>query len=182
MKTYQKLKRSRWTGSCTHKNKIEIFQWTLPSFSIRREQMDVNTRQRWHFVPSLETMASSNAIFVMCSHTFALFWLRKMAVSIKIFRVCFRVPVLQWSLQFLIRVFTLLSLILWYSYFGTFLSTWSIYIYIYSYMHYKVHIYFEGHSAGWKLLHFIYFHRYLQTTAMKEINKLKLTTWIHFQG
>ena len=27
--------------------------------------------------------------------------------------VCFRVPVLQWSLQFLVRVFTFLSLILW---------------------------------------------------------------------
>ena len=24
----------------------------------------------------------------------------------------------------------------------------------------------EGHSAGWKLLHFIYFHRYLRTPAM----------------
>ena len=33
--------------------------------------------------------------------------------------------VLQWFLQFLVRVFTFLSLILGYSYFGTFLSTWS---------------------------------------------------------
>ena len=39
--------------------------------------------------------------------------------------VCFRVPVLQWSLQFLVGVFTFLSLILCCSYFGTFLSTWN---------------------------------------------------------
>ena len=39
----------------------------------------------------------------------------------------FCVPVLWWSLQFLVKVFTFLSLILCYSYFGTFLSTWSIY-------------------------------------------------------
>ena len=31
----------------------------------------------------------------------------------------------RWSLQFLVRVFTFLSLILWFSYFSTFLSTWS---------------------------------------------------------
>ena len=52
-----------------------------------------------------------------------------MAMPVKISRYsfhCFRVPVLQWSLQFLVRVFTFLSLILWYSYFGTFLSTWFI--------------------------------------------------------
>ena len=47
----------------------------------------------------------------------------------------FCVPVLQWSLQFLVRVFTFLSLILWYSYFGTFLSMWSSYIYIYIYIY-----------------------------------------------
>ena len=40
--------------------------------------------------------------------------------------MCFHVPVLQWSLQFLVRVFTFLSLILCYSYFGTFLSSWFI--------------------------------------------------------
>ena len=32
---------------------------------------------------------------------------------------------LLWSLQFLVRVFTFLSLYLWFSYFGTFPSTWS---------------------------------------------------------
>ena len=36
------------------------------------------------------------ATFVMCSQTFALFWLRKMGVPVKIFRYSFRVPVLQW--------------------------------------------------------------------------------------
>ena len=43
--------------------------------------------------------------------------------------VCFRVPILQWSLEFLVRVFTFFSLILWYSFFGTFLSMWSIYVF-----------------------------------------------------
>ena len=32
----------------THGNKIEIFQRTRPSFSIRREWMYVSTRQGWH--------------------------------------------------------------------------------------------------------------------------------------
>ena len=36
----------------------------------------------------------------------------------------------RWSLQFLVRVFTFLSLILWFSYFGTFLSMWSNIIYM----------------------------------------------------
>ena len=34
---------------------------------------------------------SSDAIFVLCSHTYILFWLRKMAVTVKIFRLSFRV-------------------------------------------------------------------------------------------
>jgi hypothetical protein len=34
---------------------------------------------------------SSDAIFVVCSQTFALFWLRKMAMPVKIFRLSFRV-------------------------------------------------------------------------------------------
>ena len=33
---------------------------------------------------------------------------------------------LSWSLQFLVRVFTFLCLNLWFSYFGTFLSTWYV--------------------------------------------------------
>ena len=40
--------------------------------------------------------------------------------------VCLRVPVLLWSFQFLLRVFSFLSLISCYSYLGTFLSTWCI--------------------------------------------------------
>ena len=40
--------------------------------------------------------------------------------------VCLCVPVLRWSLQFLVRALTFLSLNLWFSYFGTFLSTWSL--------------------------------------------------------
>ena len=49
--------------------------------------------------------------------------------------VCFCVPIPLWSLQFLVRVFTFLSLNLWFSYFGTFLSTWSIF---YRYLHIQV--------------------------------------------
>ena len=41
-----------------------------------------------------------------------LFWLRKTAVTVKIFQLSFRVSVLRWFLQFLVRVFTFLSLIL----------------------------------------------------------------------
>ena len=43
---------------------------------------------------------------------------------------CLCVSVLLWSLQFLVRVFTFLSLNLWFSYFGTFLSTWLVYFFI----------------------------------------------------
>ena len=52
--------------------------------------------------------------------------------AIKIFQLSFRVSVLLWSLQFLVRVFTFLSLILYYSYFGTFLSTCSKYVMIFT--------------------------------------------------
>ena len=55
---------------------------------------------------------SSDAIFVVCSQTFTLFWLIKTALPVKISRYSFRVPILQWSLHFLVRVFTFLSLIL----------------------------------------------------------------------
>ena len=46
-------------------------------------------------------------------------------ISIQFLCVCVCLSLL-WSLQFLVRVFTFLSLNLWFSYFGTFLSTWSI--------------------------------------------------------
>ena len=64
-------------------------------------------------------------IFVVCSQTFTLFELIKTAVPVEISWYSFRVPVLQWSLQFQVRVFTFLSLILQYSYFGNFLFTLS---------------------------------------------------------
>ena len=47
-----------------------------------------------------------------------------MPVEISRYSFCVFIPL--WSLQFLVRVFTFLSLILWFSYFGTFLSTWSL--------------------------------------------------------
>ena len=46
-------------------------------------------------------------------------------VPVEISRYSFCVPITQWSLQYLLRVFTFLSLILCYSHFGTFLCTWS---------------------------------------------------------
>ena len=49
----------------------------------------------------------------LCSQTFTLFRLIKTAMPVKIFRYSFRVPVLQWFLQFPVRVFTFLSFILW---------------------------------------------------------------------
>jgi hypothetical protein len=70
-----------------------------------------------------------DTIFVMCSHTFTLFWLRKKSVTIKMFRISFRVFVCafpQRSLQFFVRFFPFLSLILCYSYIDTFLSMWSV--------------------------------------------------------
>ena len=51
-------------------------------------------------------------------------------------RKSFHVPIVLWSLQFLVRVFTFLSLNLWFSYFGTFLSTWSISEFMYVYICY----------------------------------------------
>ena len=47
-------------------------------------------------------------------------------MTVEIFRISFRVPFLQRSLQFLVRFFPFLSLILCYSYFGTFFFTWSV--------------------------------------------------------
>ena len=44
--------------------------------------MYVNTWQRWHH---------SDAIFVVCSHTFTLFWLRKTSETFEIFRWSFHV-------------------------------------------------------------------------------------------
>ena len=63
-----------------------------------------------------------------CSQTFTLFRLRKMAVPVEISRYSFRVFVC--ACPFVIssipgKSFTFLSLNLWFSYFGTFLSTWS---------------------------------------------------------
>ena len=51
---------------------------------------------------------------------------KRVFVTVEIFWLSFRVSFLRRSLQFLVRVFTFLSLILCYSYFSTFLSTWSI--------------------------------------------------------
>ena len=43
---------------------------------------------------------SSDAIFIVCSQTFTLFWLIKTAVTVEIFWLSFHVLVLRWYLQF----------------------------------------------------------------------------------
>ena len=67
-----------------------------------------------------------------CAHIHLLFsdWERLPCPSKYLAQVsmCLHVPVLLWILQFLVRVFTFLSLILCYSYFSTLLSTWSKYL------------------------------------------------------
>ena len=72
----------------THGNCIEIFQQARLSFSIRRAQMCGNTQQRWrHSQPPSGTFHKlSNDGIVVCSQTFALFWLRKTTVPVKIFQ------------------------------------------------------------------------------------------------
>ena len=127
--SYQKLKRSlKDRHMKTHGNYIEIFRPTRPSLSIKRENVCEHTTKMASpesanlvapFIHSLVTPSFS------CVHKNSLFWLIKTAVPVKISRYSFRLPILQWSLQFLVGVFTFLSLILWYSYFSTFLSTWS---------------------------------------------------------
>ena len=51
-----------------------------------------NTKQHSSRNPLVASFkSSSDAIFVVCSHTFTLFWLRKTAMSVKIFQFSFRV-------------------------------------------------------------------------------------------
>ena len=107
--SYRKLKSWWWTGTRTHTWKQnQNISTTWPSISIRRERMYVITRRgllssEWEGQP-----CHWNILILfpcMCS--------------------CACPPL---TLQFSVRVLTFLSLILCYSYFGTFLSTWSIYI------------------------------------------------------
>ena len=69
-------------------------------------------------------------MFVNTRQRFTLFRLRKTAVPVEKsrYRFCVFVCACPFVIcfQFLIRVFTFLSLNLWFSYFGTFLSTWSV--------------------------------------------------------
>jgi len=62
---------------------------------------------------------------------YSLFWLRNSSVIVKTYQWNFFMFICAFHLEIsLLRVFTFLSLILWYSYFGTFLSTWSILIFL----------------------------------------------------
>ena len=85
--------------------------------------------------------------------------------------------VLLWSLQFLVRVFTFLSLNLWFSYFGTFLSTWSILIYFYKKGNRNICDNYRGISllnTGYKLFTDninAYYHSFLG----KELNDFRKT-------
>ena len=65
------------------------------------QELKRSPEERWHL-----WKLSSDAIFVVCSHIFTLFWLTKTAVTSKYFdyvSVCLCVPFLWWSLQFLVR-------------------------------------------------------------------------------
>ena len=59
---------------------------------------------------------SSDAIFVVCSHLLSSDWKRWLCLSKYLDAVYLYlcVPVLRWSLQFLVRVFTFFSLNLWF--------------------------------------------------------------------
>ena len=105
--SYQELKKSQNDRHTqTHRNCIEIFR-------LARHPL---------VAPFVN---SSDAVFVVCSQTFTLFRLRMTAVPVEISRYSFRVFVC--ACHFVISSIpgkSFLSLNLWFSYFGTFLSTW----------------------------------------------------------
>ena len=76
---------------------------------------------------SIVTMKLRSCIFTYISHNSNSDWQWLLWMSKCLNFLCALLCVfhLERSLQFLVRVFPLLSLILCYSYFGTFLSTWS---------------------------------------------------------
>ena len=84
--SYQKLS-SRWTGTWTHTRKQNQNILTDTAFLLNQKRANVcEHRTR---IASLEFCVT----ILVCSHTFALFWLRRRAVSVEIFRFCFRVYV-----------------------------------------------------------------------------------------
>ena len=60
------------------------YMWTHDKDGFTREFLKGATR-------GLQEELSSDAIFVVCSHTFTLFWLRNTAVNVKIFWLSFHV-------------------------------------------------------------------------------------------
>ena len=120
----QELKRSP-KDTQTHGNCIEIFRQARPSFSLE--------------TPSLSCVHK---------HLLSSDWERRPCLSKYLNTVYVCLCVLRWSLQFLVRVFTFLSLNLWFSYFGTFLSMWSGWQIIYLCMHKT------GHESDEKALVF----------------------------
>ena len=103
--SYRKLKSLWWTGLRTHKhgNKIEIFWWTRPSFSIRIEQMYVSTQQGWRY--------PCHVLTYMCSLLIEKDGRVRWNISILFPCVC-SCACPQWTLQFSVRVLTFFSLIL----------------------------------------------------------------------
>ena len=102
-------------GGKAHTNIWKLIWNILMVTDVFLNQERVNACEHTTKMVSLESFCPIDAIFVVCSHTFTLFWMRKMAVIIQIFWLSLRVPVLWWSLQFLVRVYTFLSLIFCYT-------------------------------------------------------------------
>ena len=105
MKTVNKNWRDRSGQAHEHinRNKIEIFRQTQPSFSFRRERMYVSTRQRWHHLCPVLTYICS----LLIEKDGCVCW------NILSSYVC-SCACPPWSHQFLVRVFSFFSLILWY--------------------------------------------------------------------
>ena len=75
------MKQTKWKGKC-------------PSTNNTRERKGKTLTKNWrdhHRKGTCKHTNSSDAIFVMCSHTFILFWLRKTSVTVKLFWLSFRV-------------------------------------------------------------------------------------------
>ena len=122
---------------------------------------------------------SYDAIFTMCSHTFEKDGLVRRNISILFPCVC-SCACPPWSLQFLVRVFTFLSLILCYSYFGTFLSTWSVmcngyicitFCWFFFFQILKLSKLAQGKTAAGKVVNLL----------SNDVNRFDfVTNWLHF--
>ena len=109
-------KRDRHTQ--THGNWNEIFRLARPSFSIKR-------RRLCRVFTNIYSLSIEKGVFTnIYSLSIEKDGRASRNISFQFPYVCVCLSLL-WSLQFLLRVFTFPFLNLWFSYFSTFLSTWS---------------------------------------------------------